>query len=64
MLVVVAVVFLLAVRDEPAQRVSPVDYTAQLRGDAPGAAYDVLAPVGLGTGWKATSARGTSEGTR
>ena len=61
-LVVVAVVFLLAVRDEPAQRVTPVDYTAPLDATRAQATYDVLAPVGLGSGWKATSARGSSEG--
>jgi hypothetical protein len=62
-LVVVAVVFLLAGRDEPGRKVTALDFTAQLDAARAQAAYDVLAPVGLGPGWKATSARGSTEGT-
>ena len=61
-LVVVVVVFLLTVRDEPDQQITPIDYTAQLDAARAQAAYDVLAPVGLGAGWRATSARGSTEG--
>jgi hypothetical protein len=61
-LVVVAVVFLLTLRDEPEQNVQRVDYGEQLQEARLGASYDVVAPVGLGVGWKATSARGDNEG--
>jgi GNAT superfamily N-acetyltransferase len=61
-LVVVAVVVLLTVRDEPQQQSAPVDFTAQLATARDQATYDVLAPVGLGRGWRATSARGSTDG--
>jgi hypothetical protein len=57
-LVVVAVVVLLTVRGNPSEKVQRVDYSQQLQETRRVAAYDVLAPVGLGNGWKATSARG------
>jgi hypothetical protein len=57
-LVVVAVVVLLTVRANPQQKVQQVDYSLQLQQARQAAAYDVLAPVGLGSTWKATSARG------
>jgi hypothetical protein len=57
-LVVVAVVVLLTVRANPQQKVQQVDYRLQLQETRRIAAYDVLAPVGLGDTWKATSARG------
>jgi hypothetical protein len=61
-LVVVAVVFLLTVRDAPKQQTTSIDYTQQLSVARDRATYDVLAPVGLGRGWKATSARGDGDG--
>jgi hypothetical protein len=61
-LVVVAVLVLLTLRDEPKARITPIDYTATLGEIRAQAAYDVLAPAGLGSGWRATSARATSEG--
>jgi hypothetical protein len=60
-LAVVAVVLLLTLRDEPTQEVREIGYSAQLDETRAVASYDVLAPVGLGSGWKATSARGRSE---
>ena len=60
-LVVVAVVFLLTLRDEPHQTVHRVDYSEQLQEARQVAPYDVLAPVGLGGRWKATSARNDNE---
>jgi Protein of unknown function (DUF4245) len=59
---VVAVVVLLTLRDDPSPKVSVVGYAQQLQETRHQAAYDVLAPVGLGTGWKATSARGSTDG--
>jgi len=61
-LIVVAVVFLLTLRDEPHQTVHRMDYSEQLKEARQVARYDVLAPVGLGGGWKATSARNDSAG--
>jgi Protein of unknown function (DUF4245) len=61
-LIVVAVVFLLTLRDEPTQTVHRVDYSAQLQDARRAAAYDVLAPVGLGARWKATSVRYDTDG--
>ncbi len=61
-LVVVAVVFLLTVREGPKQVVTRVDFGPQLAEARDQAAYDVLAPVGLGRAWKPTSARGSSDG--
>jgi hypothetical protein len=61
-LVVVAVVFLLTLRDEPHQAVQRVDFTEQLQQARQFAPYDVLAPVGLGEAWKATSVRNDNEG--
>lgn len=57
-LLVVAIVVLLTVRANPHQKVQQVDYSVQLQQARLAAAYDVLAPVGLGDRWKATSARG------
>ncbi|MDQ1668132.1 MAG: hypothetical protein QOE40_193 [Actinomycetota bacterium] len=61
---VVAVVLLVGMRDQPSEQVvREIGYTAQLAQTREVASYDVLAPVGLGTGWKATSARGlTADG--
>jgi uncharacterized protein DUF4245 len=61
---VVAVVLLVGMGDEPTgPAVREVGYTAQLARAREVASYDVLAPVGLGSGWKATSVRGlTSDG--
>jgi hypothetical protein len=56
-LIVVAVVVLLTVRANPHQKVQQVDYSVQLQQARLAAAYDVLAPAGLGDRWKATSAR-------
>lgn len=61
-LVVVAAVFLLTLRDEPRQTVHRVDYSEQLQEARQVASYDVLAPVGLGDGWKATSVRADNVG--
>jgi Protein of unknown function (DUF4245) len=60
-LVVVAVVFLLTLRDEPHQTVQRVGYSEQLQDVRRVASYDVLAPVGLGAGWKSTSVRTDNE---
>jgi hypothetical protein len=60
-LVVVAVVFLLTLRSEPHETVHRVGYSEQLQEARRVAAYDVLAPVGLGEGWKATSVRNDNE---
>jgi Protein of unknown function (DUF4245) len=60
-LVVVAVVVLLTLRDDPKQTVQRVDYTEQLQEARRVAAYDVAAPVGLGERWKATSARSDND---
>ena len=56
-LVVVAVVVLLTLRDDPTQTIHRVDFTEQLQSAREVAPYDVAAPVGLGDRWKATSAR-------
>jgi Protein of unknown function (DUF4245) len=56
-LVVVAVVVLLTLRDDPKQTIQRVDFTEQLQEARHVAAYAVVAPVGLGDSWKATSAR-------
>jgi Protein of unknown function (DUF4245) len=56
-LVVVAVVVLLTLRNDPKEKIQRVDYTEQLQEARRVAAYDVAAPVGLGDRWKATSAR-------
>jgi Protein of unknown function (DUF4245) len=61
-LVVVAVVFLLTLRDEPKEKVQRVDYSQELQAARRAATYDVVAPVNLGDRWKATSARGDNEG--
>jgi Protein of unknown function (DUF4245) len=61
-LVVVAVVFLLTLRNDPKQTVHRVDYTEQLQQARHIAPYDVLAPAGLGARWKATSVRNDDEG--
>jgi Protein of unknown function (DUF4245) len=61
-LVVVVVVVLLTLRSEPHQTVHRVDYSEQLQEARRVAPYDVLAPVGLGARWKATSARNDTEG--
>lgn len=60
-LIVVAVVVLLTLRGDPEQTVQQVDYTQQLQEARRVAAYDVVAPVGLGDRWKATSARGDND---
>jgi hypothetical protein len=62
-LVVVAVVILLTLRDEPHQTVHRVDFSTQLQEARQVTPYDVLAPVGLDAGWKATSVRNDTEGT-
>jgi hypothetical protein len=61
-LVVVAVVFLLTLRDEPDEKVTRIDYSEQLQAARHVAAYDVVAPVGLSRQWKATSAGGDTDG--
>lgn len=61
-LVVVAVIFLLTVRNEPDNVGTRIDFGPQLAAARDAATYDVLAPVGLPRSWKATSARGSSEG--
>jgi hypothetical protein len=61
-LVVVAVVFLLTVRTAPKDAVTRIDYGQQLAAARHQAAYDVLAPEGLGRGWTPTSARGSTDG--
>ncbi|MGZ4609245.1 MAG: DUF4245 domain-containing protein [Actinomycetes bacterium] len=62
---VVFVVLLVGMRGgPPTQTVHEVGYTAQLVQAREAASYDVLAPVGLPPGWKATSVRGlTTDGT-
>jgi hypothetical protein len=60
-LAVVAVVFLFANREAPPEKVREVGYSAQLAQTRATASYDVLAPVGLPSGWKATSARGLTD---
>jgi hypothetical protein len=60
-LVVVAVVFLLTLRNEPEEKVTRIDYSAQLQAARHVAAYDVVAPVGLSRQWKATSASGDTD---
>jgi Protein of unknown function (DUF4245) len=57
-LAVVAVVLLVGMRDEPQQQIREIGYAEKLAQAREVASYDVLAPVGLGVGWKATSARG------
>jgi len=61
-LVVVAVVVLLTLRDDPTQTIHRVDFTEQLQSAREVAPYDVAAPVGLGDRWKATSARSDNAG--
>jgi hypothetical protein len=61
-LVVVAVVVLLTLRDDPKQAIQRVDFTEQLQAARQIAAYDVAAPVGLGDRWKATSVRSDNAG--
>jgi hypothetical protein len=61
-LVVVAVVFLLTIRDGPKQVVTRVDFGPQLAVARQQASYDVLAPVGLARSWKPTSALGSTDG--
>lgn len=60
LLVVLALVFLavaLSARSDSGLRVRPVDYGSALAAAREQAPYDVLAPVGLPSGWTATSAR-------
>lgn len=59
-LVVVGVVFFLTLRDEPKQQLREVGFSEALAETRQAATYDVLAPVGLGSGWTATSVRGSN----
>jgi hypothetical protein len=61
-LIVVAVVFLLTLRNEPDQKLHRVDFGQQLQDTRQVASYDVLAPVGLDKRWTATSVRGDKVG--
>lgn len=61
-LLVVGLVFVFTVRDPPDDPGPEIGYRQQLAQTRAVAPYDVLAPVGLGARWKATSARGGQDG--